>query len=56
MLRKTTVALLLLMAATVLASEEKVDRNTKLHQIRKMATTGSYVIDMDLKTYKYDAV
>lgn len=52
MLAKTSVVLMLLMAATVLASGEKGDRNSKLLQLRKMATTKNYVIEMDLKMYK----
>lgn len=42
----------LLVLSMVQTQSDKQDRNSKLIQLRKIATTGKFVFELDQKTYK----
>lgn len=45
-------ALALLAISAVSAQPDKQDRNSKLLHLRRLATTSSFVIELDARTYK----
>lgn len=47
-----SVVLTILVLSAVHAQGDKQDRNSKLLHLRKLATSGKFVIELDAKTYK----